>query len=407
MKIKQVSTHFITGLCMAFLLLGFTDLQAQCPGGISMGGALTIGDAASCTPESGMIQWDGTTLQVYDGSSWLNLSGGSSGSGHWSPNANGIDYAGGNVGIGTNTPTSKLHVSDILTVNGESAQKIDFQHLGNSNIVYGLHIESSQKTNKGTQFGAFAKTSASFGGNTGEATSFLSHTKSFSADGSFTGVVGGVSSTSLSAISSGTTNLIGGSFGVNSTTNVTLGDGAFWIAGSQSVLNGNINNTPDNGAVAAVIGRDLSTGTAQSWAGYFEGKGHFSEKVSIGTTDIPTLAGTLDVSNFNLFVTGGILTEEVVVRLESDWADYVFEPGYDLKSLEEVEATIEKEGHLHNTPSAQEIEDNGIQVGKMMVNQQEKIEELFLHLIEMKKEMDALKAENGSLKAEVKTLQRQ
>ena len=37
----------------------------------------------------------------------------------------------------------------------------------------------------------------------------------------------------------------------------------------------------------------------------------------------------------------------------------------------------------------------------MTVNQQEKIEEIFLHLIQMNKEIQSLKAENKALKTEL------
>ena len=121
-------------------------------------------------------------------------------------------------------------------------------------------------------------------------------------------------------------------------TDVDLDGNTFWIGGIRAELSGVINNTPPDGAVAAVIGIDANSGTAQSWGGYFEGKGHFSDKVLIGTKEIPSMADTSNVSHFNLFVTGGILTEDVVLQNESEWADYVFGEDYDLKSLYENSA---------------------------------------------------------------------
>lgn len=135
------------------------------------------------------------------------------------------------------------------------------------------------------------------------------------------------------------------------------------------------------------------------------GEAHFSNIVSIGTTNTPSIlpSGT-DISAYKLFVDGGIITEEV--RVETGWADYVFEPNYKLWSLENVATHIEAKGHLHNTPSAQEIEaDGGIAVGEMTVNQQEKIEELFLHLIEMNKAVKALQSENEALKKRIQALE--
>ncbi len=100
-----------------------------------------------------------------------------------------------------------------------------------------------------------------------------------------------------------------------------------------------------------------------------------------------------------MFVNGGVIFKEAKVKLT--WADYVFEKDYDLASLEEVELNIEAQGHLHNTPSAKEMEANGgIELGAMTVNQQEKIEELFLHLIELNKKVKKLEQENIELKAQ-------
>lgn len=113
-------------------------------------------------------------------------------------------------------------------------------------------------------------------------------------------------------------------------------------------------------------------------------------KVGIATTNFPTTIGGANISAYRLFVKGGILTEELRVR--TGWADYVFEDNYQLKPLSEVEAYINENGHLPNVPSATQVEEEGISVGEMTKIQQEKIEELTLYIIEMKKEVEALKA---------------
>lgn len=110
-----------------------------------------------------------------------------------------------------------------------------------------------------------------------------------------------------------------------------------------------------------------------------------------GFGDFPNQAGTVNVSNYNLFVKGGILTEEVRVLLKSDWADYVFEKDYDLKSLDFVENFINDNGHLPNVPSASSIKESGLDVAEMLKIQQEKIEELTLYIIQLKKEIDSIK----------------
>lgn len=117
-------------------------------------------------------------------------------------------------------------------------------------------------------------------------------------------------------------------------------------------------------------------------------------RIASGASDIETPAG------YRLFVEDGILTEKVKVALEStaDWADYVFAPDYELMPLEEVEAFTKENGHLPNLPSAEEMVANGLDVAQTAKFQQEKIEELTLYLIEMKKQVEALKAEIATLK---------
>ena len=124
-------------------------------------------------------------------------------------------------------------------------------------------------------------------------------------------------------------------------------------------------------------------------------------QVGINMTSFPTTAPSgASLSTFRFFVSGGILAEEI--RVESGWADYVFEDNYYLTSLQEVNQHIQTYGYLHNTPSADEIEGNGgVDLGEMTVNQQEKIEEIFLHLIEMDKTIKALQAENAELKKQL------
>ncbi|MCB0705331.1 MAG: hypothetical protein KDC34_08480 [Saprospiraceae bacterium] len=126
-------------------------------------------------------------------------------------------------------------------------------------------------------------------------------------------------------------------------------------------------------------------------------------KLAIGTLNTPTSLGASDLTNYTIFAAGGILTEEIRVR--TGWADYVFDPGYQRLNLENVESYIEENGKLPNMPSSAEVEANGLELGDITVKQQEKIEELFLYMIEMDKELDALRAENENLRKRVEELE--
>lgn len=126
----------------------------------------------------------------------------------------------------------------------------------------------------------------------------------------------------------------------------------------------------------------------------FNGKVGITNETLVNQANLfPSMAGGVDVSSYQLFVKGGILTEEVRVQLKTAWADYVFNDEYKLSSLDEVEQYIQKNGHLPNVPSAKEVKENGLELGEIAKIQQEKIEELTLYVIQQKKEIDALKAQ--------------
>mgnify|MGYP000748724498 CR=1 FL=1 len=91
-----------------------------------------------------------------------------------------------------------------------------------------------------------------------------------------------------------------------------------------------------------------------------------------------------------------IRTTEIVV--ETGWADFVFEDDYQLRSLEEVESYIAENGHLPDVPSAQHVEENGVTVGEMEATLLQKVEELTLYMIELKKQNDSLQSEIDDLK---------
>ena len=71
--------------------------------------------------------------------------------------------------------------------------------------------------------------------------------------------------------------------------------------------------------------------------------------------------------------------------------------------LAQVENYVNINKHLPNIPSAKDVEANGINLSEMQIKQMEKIEELFLHLIELKKENEVLKKRVESLEKKSKS----
>jgi hypothetical protein len=91
-----------------------------------------------------------------------------------------------------------------------------------------------------------------------------------------------------------------------------------------------------------------------------------------------------------LTVAGTIRAYEVIV--DTGWADYVFEPDFVLRDLDEVEAHIAAKGHLPDIPSAADIQANGVNIGEMQTLMMQKIEELTLYIIEQNKRIATLEA---------------
>lgn len=95
--------------------------------------------------------------------------------------------------------------------------------------------------------------------------------------------------------------------------------------------------------------------------------------------------------NSKLTVNGTVRAEEAKVVLDVEAPDYVFDPEYSLRSLNEVENYIIKNKHLPEIPSAAEFAENGVMLGQMSFDLLKKVEELTLYMIELKKENETLK----------------
>ncbi len=101
-------------------------------------------------------------------------------------------------------------------------------------------------------------------------------------------------------------------------------------------------------------------------------------------------------SGYKLAVNGLIRAKEI--RVNTGWSDFVFEDDYALPSLSEVEQHITLNKHLPGIPSAAEVEAEGVALGDISSKLLQKIEELTLYVIAQEKRIEALEAENQSLK---------
>ncbi|WP_343701499.1 hypothetical protein [Chitinophaga sp.] len=106
-------------------------------------------------------------------------------------------------------------------------------------------------------------------------------------------------------------------------------------------------------------------------------------------------------AGYRLAVNGTAVAKKVKVT-ETPWADFVFEPDYDLRPLPELEQYVQKNRHLPGIPTVHEVEREGIDLGEINAKLLQKIEELTLYLIEQNKEMKQMKQELAELKAAAK-----
>ena len=134
-----------------------------------------------------------------------------------------------------------------------------------------------------------------------------------------------------------------------------------------------------------------------------------SSNVGIGTVDpksklhvngnVRSLGLYIGLSNtepvpadYQLAVVGKAIAQEMVVKLKANWPDYVFADNYKLPPLLEVERYIREKKHLPGVPSAETVAEQGLSLGEMNAVLLKKVEELTLYVIDLKKEVEALKA---------------
>jgi hypothetical protein len=112
------------------------------------------------------------------------------------------------------------------------------------------------------------------------------------------------------------------------------------------------------------------------------------------TTDGKVGIGTTNPGSFKLAVEGKIGAREIQVTLTNPFPDYVFGSSYKLRSLTSLEQYINKNKHLPGVPSAEEVAKNGgVELGQLNTKLLEKVEELTLYVIELKKENEQMKKE--------------
>ncbi|HEX8548769.1 MAG TPA: hypothetical protein VF691_17525 [Cytophagaceae bacterium] len=154
---------------------------------------------------------------------------------------------------------------------------------------------------------------------------------------------------------------------------------------ASDLILGIVNSAPsaDNGAIRFITSTSDFAGETERMTIMNNGK------VSIGTSSEFTkgFPGT-----YKLYVSDGILTEKVkvAVKTTADWSDFVFDRSYKLPPLSNVEKFINKNHHLPEIPSAENVVTNGLDLAEMDAKLLQKIEELTLYIIQQDKKITEL-----------------
>ncbi|MFT3681955.1 MAG: hypothetical protein QM791_16900 [Ferruginibacter sp.] len=115
--------------------------------------------------------------------------------------------------------------------------------------------------------------------------------------------------------------------------------------------------------------------------------------------------GTFNIDpEFRLSVNGKIRSKGLKVQTDN-WADFVFEKNYVLRSLPELENFIKTHKRLPDMPSEATVVKEGNDVGETQIKLLQKIEELTLYVIEQNKNIEKLQEKNKVLEESNKDIE--
>ncbi|SNY99685.1 tail fiber protein [Flagellimonas pacifica] len=323
-------------------------------------------------------------------------------------NAQVHESANGDVGIGTTTPETKIHVlKDNVGVKSTYSdfvlEAIDSQIdiISNSSGTWGSALNLIEgNTSSNTDVWSIARQTTSGNGDSSLQFNFGNanrHDNPNKVTFTSSGKVGIGTTAPDEMLKVNGTASISGNIGVSS--------GSHWITGNHTlelqnsdagdvVLSfhraGHTNAAIKHSALGGLI--FSGSGAYDANHAYLKSNGYFG----IGTTN----------PDSKLTVKGNIHAEEVKVDLSVPAPDYVFKEDYNLRSLEEVQNYIKEFGHLPNIPSAKTMEANGIQLGEMNMKLLEKIEELTLYTLEQERKIEKLEISNKRIAFLEKTVEK-
>jgi len=316
--------------------------------------------------------------------------------------------ANGYVGIGTSSPQAILDLGN----NGNSVKQLMFS--GNIGYYMGFGVNLGQAPNTLTAF---------IGPPNGDGTN---GTASFS-------VASANSTWPYSAYTTRLTVLSTGNVGIGTTSpgeiltigNETPGTGRRALRiGAGSFSEPAALNTASNGdkiilydATTASYDARIGVGSRGNfWMKSFgyvgSNEGSFEWYVGTNNTApqmVLSASGALSIGTSNpytymLAVNGSAIATSVTVKANTNWPDYVFKKDYRLPQLSDVKAYLDKNHHLSEIPSEQEIIKDGQNLGEMNKLLLKKVEELTLYIIETRDKQEKQNAKVDELEKKLNEL---
>jgi hypothetical protein len=272
-----------------------------------------------------------------------------------------VQESGGNVGIGTPSPSQKF------TINGSILQNSE-------NTAIGIDAQANARL-------GFVKKAGFYPMIASDATSAIIFAQS-NQTGIHTNIAGATLTERMRIETNGNVGI--GTSSPNEKLNVYNNTAA------TKILIGNP-NTSSGGFTS------LSMGTSADANGFSFMQSTKSSGTAFGDIVLNQYGGNVGIGttspNQKLTVNGTIYGKEVKVDLNVPGPDYVFEKDYKLPSLDEIKSYIDQHKHLPEVPSAKEMEQNGINVSEMNIILLKKVEELTLLLMKEKERNEDVQSE--------------
>ncbi len=311
----------------------------------------------------------------------------------------------GDVGIGINNPSARLHT--IANTNTFETKIAQFQRVGNGASGNGIFMTHGAYTLNYNGLTA-----------TGDAGIFFDNDNNAIADAASGLVIGPWSNkpTGIKIMESGNVG-IGTAYpstrlDVNGQIKITGGN-----PGSGKILTSDANGlatwttptfssqwTTNNNDITYTNG-NIGIGTATPDKGRLHVKGSVHVENSAGTqifhvssskqlvfvgdsawiqynASLNNPNSLIQQNNFAMWVSKGIVSQDYAVANVSDWDDYVFNENYELPSLEKVAAFIKANKHLPNIPSEATVKQHGYSVHQLNRGFLKTIEEMTLYALE-------------------------